>query len=298
MIAYSIDCFGLSDRGRVRDKNEDQFLIAELNKSMLVRQTSLDMEKFTRVVGEMQGGLFLVADGMGGEASGDVASRIAVDSVIPFVLNFLPCFFRLDAGNTEDIEEVLKSILEDGQKRIKRETERQPECRGMGTTMTLAYLIWPRLYVVHSGDSRCYLLRDSVLKQITTDHTFAQALVDEGGMKPEQAEGSNLDNVLWNVLGSSSQDVIPDLYRTGLKENDTLLLCTDGLTGHLDDEEIAGLLNSEDSAERIGRALVDRANRAGGSDNVTVVVARFGKAGGPDEPRVEDARRKKGRMTA
>jgi PPM family protein phosphatase len=270
-----MDCFGLTDAGRVRPVNEDQFLVADLSKSLLVHQTSLSHDDHTRLFGGSQGQLLLVADGMGGHAAGQQASSLAVQGLAHYVLNTMHWFFRLEEGREADLEEELKSALEECQRRLEAAAGARPEQRGMGTTLTMAYLLWPRLYVVHAGDSRCYLLRGGRLEQITKDHTVAQKLVDAGALTAGEAQGSRWSHVLWNCVGGGSHELSPDVYKATLQMGDTLLLCTDGLTKHLDDQAIAGLLGHDRPTERTCRALVAEANAAGGSDNVTAVVAHF-----------------------
>jgi serine/threonine protein phosphatase PrpC len=148
----------------------------------------------------------------------------------------------------------------------------------MGTTLTMAYLLWPRLYVVHAGDSRCYLLRQGGLRQITKDHTVAQQLVERGAMTPEQAEQSRWSHVLWNCIGGGTRELNPDVYRATLQLGDSLLLCTDGLNKCVPDEAIQEVLAREGTAEDACRRLVALAHDHGGPDNVTVVVAHFREA--------------------
>jgi len=270
-----MDCHGLSDRGKVRKANEDQFFIADLNKSMRVHQTSLDIEDQTRLFGDSQGKLLLVADGMGGHAGGERASTLAVDAVCGYLLNNMRWFFRLHEDDQNDFLDDLKSALEQCQSRVSAEAERTPQRKQMGTTVTMAYVVWPRLYVVHAGDSRCYILRKSKLSQITTDHTFAERFVEAGTIEPEEAESSPWSNVLWNVVGGDSEELLPEVYKAELQLGDTLLLCTDGLNKHVSDNLITALLDADTNAEDICCRLVEATNEAGGTDNVTVVVARF-----------------------
>ena len=150
-----MDCFGLTDVGKVRDVNEDQFLIADLNKSMLVHQTSLSHDDHTRLFGGSQGQLLLVADGMGGHAAGKQASTLAVQTLSHYVLNAMRWLFQLDEPNEADLEDEFKTG-QACQRRLEAEADAMPEKHGMGTTLTMAYVLWPRLYVVHVGDSRCY----------------------------------------------------------------------------------------------------------------------------------------------
>lgn len=270
-----MECHGLSDKGKVRDSNEDQFLIADLNRSMRVHQTSLGIEDQTRLFGGSQGKALLVADGMGGHAGGERASRLAVNTVTTYLLNNMRWFFRLHEDPQDDFLDDLKSALDQCQSRVSAEAERVPARAGMGTTVTMAYVVWPRLYVVHVGDSRCYLLRKSGLKQVTRDHTVAQQFVEGGVLDPEDAEKSRWSNVLWNVVGGSSNELTPEVYKIELAIGDTLLLCTDGLNKHVPDGQISELLNADVDTEEVCRRLVDAANNAGGTDNITVVVARF-----------------------
>jgi len=270
-----MDCFGLTDTGRVRPRNEDQFLVADLNKSLLVHQTSLSHDDHTRLFGGCQGQLLLVADGMGGHAAGKQASGLAVQSLTHYVLNTMHWFFHLEEGHEADLEVELKAALEECQQRLESAARARPEQRGMGTTLTMAYLLWPRLYVVHAGDSRCYLWREGQLEQVTTDHTVAQRLVEAGALQAGEAQGSRWSHVLWNCVGGDSHELNPDVYKVSLQVGDKLLLCTDGLTKHVNDQKIAELLRQDGSAEQTCRTLVSAANAAGGSDNVTAVVAYF-----------------------
>jgi PPM family protein phosphatase len=275
-----MDCAGLTDVGRVRPVNEDQYLIASLSRSMQVHSTSLNLDDQTRLFGPSQGRLLLVADGMGGHAAGRRASTLALDALASYVLNTMHWFFRLREDREDVFVDDLKSALEHCQAEILAEARRVPGERGMGTTLTMAYLAWPRLFVVHAGDSRCYLMRQGRLRRITRDHTVAQRLADAGEL--DDPEHSRWSHVLWNVVGGTEHEIRPEVHRADLALGDTLLLCTDGLTQHVSDADIARLLGpSGPSAEACGR-LVEAANAAGGSDNVTVVVARFRETG-PDE---------------
>jgi protein phosphatase len=274
-VRGKIDCFGLTDIGKRRDTNQDQFLIGDLSKSMQIRDTSLGLDDQSRLFGGTQGQLLVVADGMGGHAAGQRASTLAIDSLIDYLLNTQRWLFRLEADDEEDFVDDLRAALEHSQSALSAEAAVIPDRRGMGTTLTMAYIVWPRLYVVHAGDSRCYLFRDSRLRQTTKDHTVAQKMIDQGASEPEELADSRLSHIVWNVLGGDDEDLKPEVRKLQLAIGDTILLCSDGLTGHVSDEEIATRLESDDSAADICQRLVDAANEAGGSDNITVVVARF-----------------------
>jgi protein phosphatase len=162
------------------------------------------------------------------------------------------------------------------QEKIHAAAAAAPERAGMGTTLTMAYTLWPRAYVVHVGDSRCYLFRNKQLEQITRDHTVAQQLVEAGRLQPDEVESSRYSSVLWNALGGGSTEVSPEVYKMRLQPGDTMLLCTDGLTKHVDDARLLDLLTEEASNEEVAEKLVDAANSAGGTDNITAVMAWFG----------------------
>jgi protein phosphatase len=279
-----IDCYGLTDGGKKRTTNEDHFLVGELSKSLFVHQTSLPVEDRAQYNGRSQGHLLLVADGIGGQSAGELASNIAVGAIAHYVLNIMPWFFRLDLKHEDDLNDELKSALENAQAALQASSEGKPERAGMGTTLTMAYILWPRLYVVHAGDSRCYLLRGSSLEQVTRDHTVLQQLLDAGAPEVHGAHEVRLSNLLWNALGGTSQALSPEVYKASLQIGDTLLLCTDGLTKHIDDVKIKHILETEGTSKASCGRLIEAANEAGGTDNVTAVLARFRRPGDAHVP--------------
>jgi serine/threonine protein phosphatase PrpC len=270
-----MDCFGLTDLGRKRPTNQDHFLIADLNKSLRVHSTSLNLDDETRIYGGSQGKLLIVADGMGGEAEGERASTIAVDQLATYVLNSLGWCFRLEENSEHDFEEDLKSALKSCQDSIHSAASGHSEMRGMGTTMTISYIVWPRAFVVHVGDSRCYLLRNGDLAQVTVDHTMAAVMAKAGQMSREEARESPMGHALWNALGGKSEDLSVDVYKLSLECDDLLLLCTDGLYDLVPHEKLQRILSTGESAEATCRRLVNLANENGGKDNITVIVSRF-----------------------
>ncbi len=278
-----MDCFGATDIGRKRETNEDQFLISDISRSMRIHQTSLALNHQTRLFGDTQGKLLLVADGMGGHAAGERASQLVIDGIVDYTLNRLHWFMFGDCETDESFEDDLKRALVDCQARIDREVAAIPSHRGMGSTLTMGYIVWPRLFIVHVGDCRCYLLRGGVLKQLTRDHTLAD-LVSRGEngngdtSEDDDSGDSNsiFSNALWNTIGGGSGEVPrPDALALDLKMGDTLLLCSDGLNKHLRHKQIQELLSRKATSEQICNALISAANEAGGSDNVTVIVSRF-----------------------
>jgi serine/threonine protein phosphatase PrpC len=279
-----MDCFGLTDLGRKRPTNQDHFLIADLNKSLRVHSTSLNLDDETRIYGGSQGKLLVVADGMGGHAAGERASTIAVDQLATYVLNSLSWCFRLEEHSEQDFQDHLEEALQSCQKSIQAAVSQHPEMKGMGTTMTMAYIVWPRAFVVHVGDSRCYLLRNRQLAQVTSDHTMAAILAEAKQVDGEQARKSSMGHALWNALGGRSEDLSVDVYKLTLECDDVLLLCTDGLYDMAPHEKLEHVLKSMTNAETACRKLVDLANDNGGNDNITLIVSRF-RSPQLDEPR-------------
>jgi protein phosphatase len=274
-MTLHIDAYGATDVGNARARNEDQFLVADLTKAMLIRQTSLSFEDRSRLYGGSHGHLYVVADGIGGAPHGDVASKLAVQTIVHYVLAMIPWFLNTDAKPTDELEGELVRALRKAESVLRVESEANTEHQHMGTTMTMAYLLPPHVFVVHVGDSRCYLLRGTHLHQVTTDHTVAQQLVESGAWRSEQGEDSPLSSVLWQAVGGTDTGIEPEFRQAALGAGDTILLCTDGLTCEVAESEITDILVRQGSAEAKCTALIDAANRAGGSDNITVVVARL-----------------------
>lgn len=274
-----MDCSGCSHVGLRRSTNEDQFLIADLSKSMRVLQTSLGLDHQTRMFGTSQGKLLVVADGMGGHSAGERASQLAVDSVVTYILNTMQWFFRLDTKEDHDFREALQDALLSCQTAFEQEVEVIPQRQGMGTTLTMAYLLWPRLYIVHVGDSRCYLLRGGKLRQLTRDHTLRQLAKESERTAAreniEDDENGAGSNTLWNVISASEDGLAPEVCMSELQLGDALLLCTDGLYKHVATERLTELLQDERNCDDICRMMIEEANQDGGTDNITAIVARF-----------------------
>ena len=268
------ETFGLTDIGMKRAVNQDQFLIAELSKSMLVSASSLGEIETGRLFGGIKGQVLLVADGSGGNAGVEKASSLVLQHLISRLLNSVHWFFQSDTGSEEEFIDGLKNLLIDAHTRVLEESRENHAVAGMGTTLTMAYIHWPTMYVVHAGDSRCYLIRDGVAQQLTKDHTLARQMVEAGGMKPEDEATSRWSNVLWNVVGGNSQrELLAEVHRVDLRDDDSVVLCSDGLYRYLDQKQIAKMLANQPDASVLCKQLVDLANGRGGEDNVTVIVS-------------------------
>lgn len=268
-----LNACGATDRGRVRESNQDQFLIAQLNKSMRVASTSLSLDE--RLFGHVQGEVLLVADGMGGHAAGEKASRLAIGHLVRRLLNSIHWHFQGEEDEEAAFIEDLQDLLKDAHSRILLESAQHADQRGMGTTLTMAYLVWPKLYVLHAGDSRCYLVRDGQAEVLTTDHTLARQMVEAGGLKPEEEADSKWSNVLWNVLGGRADgELIAEVRRIELKAGDAVVLCSDGLHRYVDTRQLAQVVSRSESPSDACERLIEIANDCGGEDNVTVIVSR------------------------
>jgi protein phosphatase len=269
----TVTSHGRTDKGKVRPGNEDNFLIGELMRTLLVHQSSLAQAQAHH--GRNRSHIFLVADGMGGHRGGEVASALTVASIEAFVLHLLRRFSNVQTADEQSVLGDLQASLRAANARLFEEAAHHPELHGMGTTLTMAFTSNWKLFVIHAGDSRCYLLRDSRLAQLTRDHTLVGEMVRRGILTPEEAAESAHRHVVTNVLGGTETSLQADVERHVLQPNDVLLLCTDGLTEMLDDKRIAAVLAAEADPEKACERLVAEANAAGGKDNVTVIVARF-----------------------
>jgi PPM family protein phosphatase len=242
---------GVSDVGRVRSNNEDCY----------------------RMVPEM--GLFVLSDGMGGEAHGEVASALAVETVVKHCLegenNPASPIFGETRANWSAKTKRLSSAIHLANKRIFDSAAEHPEQAGMGATLTTAWFSDDRISIAHVGDSRAYLLRTGSLQQLTSDHSLVAEQVRRGILTAAQAEESEMQSVLLRALGANP-DVEVDAEDLPLFPRDVLLLCSDGLTRMVTEPEIAGTLQSDPDPSKSAEKLVALANERGGADNVTVIV--------------------------
>jgi serine/threonine protein phosphatase PrpC len=269
----TVKAFGITDKGKVRPSNEDQFLIAELTKAMRVWQTSLPEPKVQ--VGEERAHLFLVADGMGGHRAGERASALAVVAIEQFTLNSFKWFLGSSSTEAEKVLAQFQSALRQADTRIVEEAAEHPELTGMGTTVTMAFHLDSQLCVVHVGDSRAYLYRDRELDQLTQDHTLMADMVRSGALRPDQVAGHRFRHVITNVVGGQEAGVNVEAHAFEVQAGDRLLLCSDGLTETVTNETIAATLDAEPVPEVAARKLLELANDGGSRDNITLVIVRF-----------------------
>jgi protein phosphatase len=272
----TVKAFGVTDKGKVRTTNEDQFLIAELTKAMRVWQTSLPEPKLQ--VGEERAHLFLVADGMGGHRAGERASALAVAAIEQFTLNSFRWFFGSDSPDAERVLAQYQEAIRHADVRILEEAAEHPEFRGMGTTVTMAFHLGAQLCVVHVGDSRAYLYRDRELFQLTQDHTLVAEMVRSGTLRPDQVAEHGLRHSITNVVGGPEPGVKVEARALQVQDGDRLLLCSDGLTEIVTNEAIGTTLDAEAAPEAAAKKLLAHANEGDARDNITVIVVRFDAA--------------------
>ncbi len=258
--------FAQTDVGRSRQHNEDTFLVANLETGAHLTFTDQPAE----LTAAGHGVLFLVADGMGGAASGELASSMAAT----LVLDALTTSWQGASPSPQVFAEALRDATLLANARIHQHAQEYPEHRGMGTTVTIAGLLGDRLFLVQVGDSRAYMVRDGHVQQLTKDQSLMQRLVEAGEITAEQAEVSERRNIILQALGPESQVTI-DLTHQQLRRGDTLILCSDGLSGVVRASEIVRITQSEQDVRAICSRLIDRANVLGGPDNITVIAARF-----------------------
>jgi protein phosphatase len=268
-----VSVFGKSDLGRVREHNEDSFLVADLTAG----KASLLPEVQEHRLGP-KGTLIVVADGMGGAAAGEVASEMATKTIY----EHLSTEWAADSENTpQRFAYRLKEAVEVANQRIHAYAKAHPEVKGMGTTTTAVGILGAHLYLTQVGDSRAYLVRGGRAVQLTKDQSLMQRLVDAGELTEEEAERSERRNIILQALGPDPR-VRVDLTHQEARRGDLVVLCSDGLSGQVRKDEIAQIVTaSGDLAEACSR-LIDLANERGGPDNITVVIARLEGEGLPE----------------
>jgi protein phosphatase len=269
-LPSEIDVFGLTHPGRVRAVNADHFLVASFHRALKVHASSLDGGALPPLSTDSRGYIFLVADGVGGLAHAEDGSAQATDCIARFFLDSSEISLQTNPEREPDVIERLRTSVTCAHETLL--TFANDTGGAAATTITVWFGLWPRGFVIHAGDSRCYRLRDGVLEQTTTDQTMAQVMIDAGAMSREAAEGSRLKHVLVSAVGSSQLDLQVNAF--DLQYGDRWLLCTDGLTRHVTDDEILEHLGADESAEVICRRLLALALERGGEDNVTVIAAR------------------------
>ena len=269
-MTVAIDAFGITDRGRKRETNQDNFLIVEVRKSVEVRHSSLSPDAIAGRFGSIGGHLFVVADGVGGGPEGERASEDAIRALLRYVGETVGCFNTASSTKEHELFERLESAVR-GVHEALVETS-GPGGQGPATTLTMVLLIWPRAYLVHVGDSRAYVRRSGTAQLLTRDQTFGEYMVTLGAWTEDQAAASRPGATLTSAVGGPQFEPVVGLV--DLEPGDSLMLCTDGLTKHVPDDRIAAVLAESADAQTMGRTLLNEALDGGGSDNISVIVVR------------------------
>ncbi len=259
----SIEVFGKTDVGLIREHNEDNFLVADVTAGMRTN----DIKEALKVQLGDKGALFLVCDGMGGAAAGEVASRMAVESI----------FDALTASEPQERDGFARSVrhaIEIANERIYTQSRDNQSERGMGTTCTVAALVDGTLVVGQIGDSRCYVLRGDKLAQVTKDQSLAWQLIEAGAMTAEEAKAFEHANIILQALGVQERVEVV-LSQVDLRQGDVIVLCSDGLHGPVGDDEMLDMLQREPDLQKAAEGLIQKALDRDGPDNITVVLARF-----------------------
>jgi protein phosphatase len=275
-----IDVSALSHPGHRRENNEDHFLVTRLGRTLQTLISSLpagDVPERTEEVNYVM----VVADGMGGHAAGEVASRMAISALARLALDLPDWHFRVDPDRTSELAQRTRHIVEQIDAELVEEGRQNEALHGMGTTLTGARSFGRDLMIAHVGDSRAYLLRGTRLRRLTRDHTYTQLLIDTGQLRATDAATSRTRHILTNVLGGSDAHVKVEIDTLQLEEGDRLLLCSDGLTDLVDDDTIATALLTHPTSAAACAHLVQLALDHGGRDNVTVIVAGYHFAAAP-----------------
>jgi len=264
----------ISHPGKVRTSNEDHFAVVRRRRSRDVVLTNLP-DGFLPPSEDIGYGM-AVADGVGGAVFGELASMIALRTAWDLTSSAFKWPFKMSEQEAKEMEVVLQLYGQLIHRKLVDRGEVDPRTRGMGTTITGAMTVGAEAFIAHVGDSRAYLFRGGELQRLTRDHTLAQQLVDAGAISSLAEASRVMRNTLVNCLGGHHREQIEvDVHRVELADGDSLLLCTDGLTDMVPEDEIGAILTRPADPPTTCRALVQKALDHGGRDNVTVVLARF-----------------------
>lgn len=273
-----IDSYGLTHPGKVRKTNQDHFLISSLHRNVKVHMTSLPNPESLSGDTSRLAFLAMVADGVGGAPHGDDASRWAVEASMHYLMQSLHCYYTADSTDEATFTQSLQDTAVHCHRNLLKRSAEDTAYDGMATTLTLWLGVWPRAYVLQVGDSRAYLLRGDELTQLSRDQTMAQLLIDQGVMSRTDAVGTRWEHVLASSLGGPES--MPVVTRMDQEWGDIGLLCSDGLTKHVSDDQIRKRLRNMTSARQACEALLQDALDDGGTDNITIIVGR--KVGSSD----------------
>jgi serine/threonine protein phosphatase PrpC len=269
-----VDIGALSHKGKVQPNNEDFFLVMLFTRSMHSLLTNLPTGQIPDHYSE-RGYVMLVADGIGGRIAGEVASQIAVSTLVDLFIQTPDWIMRPDGSKIMEVLRRMEDRFVQLPDALQKRAQAEPHLHGMGTTLTLAVSLGSELVIAHVGASRVYLFRRGQLLRLTSDQTVAQMLADTGIIRPEDVPNHPGRRALTSSITSADEMIKVELQHMKLIDGDKLLLCSDGLTEMIPEEEISAALEKRKSASHICRALIEQALDAGGTDNVTVVLGCY-----------------------
>lgn len=266
-----LDLFGITHTGLVRKENQDHFMLCTVHPQVVVHGTSLPNADKLPLRGERLATYMLVADGVGGGSGGGDASRIALETITEYVATSLRSYHAAGAASDREFYDAMTAAALEAHQAVRQRAQKDPDHK-MATTLTLAVAVFPWMYVIQVGDSRCYRYWDGELTQITRDQTIAQGLVDQGLIPADRAEQSPFKHVLSSAIGGD--EAVPVVSRIEIPRGCMILLATDGLTKHVTNDEIKEEIERMTGSEQVCRTLLDLALARGGSDNITLIGAR------------------------
>jgi serine/threonine protein phosphatase PrpC len=267
-----LDLFGLTHQGKLRENNQDHFLVCTVHPQVVVHNTSLPHVNELPLRGSRLATILVVADGVGGGEFGSEAARLATETLTTYVSCTLRSYHAAGKASDEELLDSLRTAIGEAHDAVLADgAARTPPSR-MASTLTVGLVIWPWVYVVQVGDSRGYYWNGRELKRLTRDQTIAQDLVDKGVLPPERMDISPYRNVLASAIGGG--EATPEVTSIEMRRSGTLLFCSDGLTKHVTDDEIGERMGRMTGSEQLARELLDLALERGGTDNVTIVVGR------------------------
>ncbi|MBA2626766.1 MAG: serine/threonine-protein phosphatase [Gemmatimonadales bacterium] len=271
-----LDVYGLTHPGKVRPNNQDHFLICSLHREVVVHSTSLPLTGALGLGGERLAFLAMVADGVGGGPKGEEASRVALESVTEYVVQCTRCYYAADIADTDAFTGALADAAMKCHAVVTERASVDAAHHGMATTLTMWIGVWPNAYLLQVGDSRCYAMSDGRLTQLSRDQTMAQELIDQGILTRAKAPETRWSSILSSSIGGRQTE--PVITRIEQRWGNVGLLCSDGLTRHVTDEQIGERLRTMTSAKQVCEALLQDALDGGGTDNITIIVGRTTEA--------------------
>lgn len=268
-----LDLFGITHKGKVRTENQDHFLVSTVHPQVVVHGTSLPDPENLPLRGTRLATVLVLADGVGGAEAGSDAARLATEAVMRYVASTLRSYHLAGSSTEEELLQALREAALEAHAAVKAEAAKRGEKARMATTLTVCIVVYPDAYVVQVGDSRAYFFTQGELRLLTHDQTVAQSLVDQGLMPADRMQYSPFKNVLSSAIGAD--EALPEVTKFDISVRGSLILmCSDGLTKHVSETELADSIRRMKSSEQCAKELLELALERGGEDNITIIAAR------------------------